>query len=118
MFIGNGSRCGQGCRNHGLLVPWPRAYGYLDLRALNRSRWGQCTVNEVLLCCSEIELVNQEEFVSVALLELADQKRVYAVKFCGDDQFLPRANPVEQHLAYKLAKKYTKDPASHQDEQY
>jgi len=33
-------------------------------------------VSEVLLCFSEIELVNQEEFVSVALLELADQKRV------------------------------------------
>jgi hypothetical protein len=33
-------------------------------------------VSEVLLCFSEIELVDQEEFASVALLELADQKRV------------------------------------------
>jgi len=98
-------------------------------------------VSEVLLCFSEIELVDQKEFASVALLELADQKRVEgtrpwigeecafpmmllvdyeievvevvfyraclfpgffrkdSIKFRGDDQFLPRAKPVEHGQA-------------------
>ena len=41
-----------------------------------RGRLRSKFVSEVLLCFSEIELVNQEEFASVALLEFADQKRV------------------------------------------
>ena len=32
----------------GLLVLWPRAYGYLDLGTLDRWLWGQCTVAVLL----------------------------------------------------------------------
>src|SRR6266478_7827427 len=98
-------------------------------------------VSEILLCFSEIELVDQEKLVPTALLEFSNQKGVQStrcwipqqcalppillvdyevevvevvfgcscffssffrkdtVKFCLNDQFLPGANPVEQHLA-------------------
>src|ERR1700730_14900321 len=98
-------------------------------------------VSEILLCFSEIELIDQEKLVPTALLEFSNQKGVQStrcripqkralppallvdyevevvevlfgcsrffsclfrkdtVKFCVDDQFLPGADPVEQHLA-------------------
>ena len=58
-----------------LTVGWASA-AYTALCISSAGRLRSKFVSEVLLCFSEIELVNQEEFVSVALLELADQKRV------------------------------------------
>ena len=116
-----------------------------ELPTLQYQSRHRCTcskfVGEVLLCFSEIELVDQEKFAAAALFKLADQKRVQgtrpwiweecafptvllvdyevelvevvfgctcffpgffrknSVKFCGDDELLPRAKPVEHRTS-------------------
>ena len=61
-------------------------------------RWipQQCALPPALLVDYEVEVV---EVVFGRASFFSGFFRKYTVKFCGDDQFLPRVNPVEQHLA-------------------
>jgi hypothetical protein len=68
----------------------------------------------VLLVDDEVEVV--EMVGGCACFSRASFGRIPS-NFCGDNQFLPRAEPIEHQKAYQIGKESANSLAAHKDEE-